>query len=216
MEAVGYRTEGAPGGSIEGVASGGAGGARFYNPELVPLRGGCGGHGAAGSNGGGAAQIASQHSISVPVGGIVNANGGGGAERDGQPGSLDPAGGGGAGGGILLEAPVVSVEGGLFANGGAGGGYCSDPPQPGQEALEPALGSQCSSAATGDGGRGGAALDGATEGETIPSSSTVETVGGSGGGSAGYIRINTRSGTFVPAATALISPTADVGGAQAR
>ena len=212
----GHRTDGAPGGSIDGVATGGAGGARFYNPELVPLRGGCGGYGANGTNGGGAVQISSRHSISLPTGSIVNANGGGGAERGGQTGFLDPAGGGGAGGGILLEAPLVTVEGGLFANGGAGGGFCSDAPQPGQEALEPATGSQCAGNAAGDGGRGGSALDGPTEGESIPSSSTVEVVAGSGGGAAGYIRINTRSGTFVPAPTALMSPSVDVGTTATR
>jgi hypothetical protein len=110
----------------------------------------------------------------------------------------------------------VIVQGGLFANGGGGNGVCNSQAQGGQESLSPALGAQCSAAVEGDGGSGGSALDGPTAGETIGPSSTVETAAGSGGGSAGYIRINTRSGTFVPAPSALISPSASVGKVSTR
>jgi hypothetical protein len=76
----GHRTQGAPGGSITGVAVGGAGGAQSGNPALVPLRGGCSGFGYSGENGGGAIQISSRSRIDVSAGGILNANGGSGAE----------------------------------------------------------------------------------------------------------------------------------------
>lgn len=43
----GYRSPGGRGGSVGVVPSGAPGGASFENPDLVPLRGGCGGEGAA-------------------------------------------------------------------------------------------------------------------------------------------------------------------------
>jgi hypothetical protein len=212
----GHRTAGAAGGSVTGVAAGGPGGVRFDNLDLVPLRGGCAGSGVNGANGGGAIQVVSRTRIELLEGAIINANGGGGSERGGGGDTLDPAGGGGAGGGILLEAPVVVAAGGLFANGGGGGGFCSQFPQPGQESREQALGSQCSSTNMGDGGSGASVLDGASEGESAQLSTTLDAVGGSGGGSVGYIRINNARGIFLPAPTALLSPTAEVGRTATR
>jgi len=210
----GYRTKGAPGGTVEDeVAQNGAGGSPFFNSLLVPLRGGCPGGGS--TNGGGAVQIVSRTRIDIAQDALINANGGGGVEPTPGPQFPDPGGGGGAGGAILLEAPEVTVAGGLFSNGGGGSAACGTG-ENGRESLDPALGKQCPGSDSGDGGSGGSALDGPTDGEPIAATSSFDNAGGSGGGAAGFIRINSRTGTFVPSPTALISPEPDVGTAATR
>jgi hypothetical protein len=88
--------------------------------SLVPLLGGQSGQPALGGGGGGGAiEIAAGQEIVVLAG--VDASGGGGL--GGGIVRLNAAGrGGGSGGSILLESPLVDVEGVLVANGGGGGG----------------------------------------------------------------------------------------------
>ena len=210
----GHRTAGARGGFVEGLAGGGAGGAALLNSDLIPLAGGCAG---AGGGGGGAVQIVSRTRIRVAEAAVVTANGGGGNEPLPGPGDeFPPGGGGGAGGGILLEAPEIRIGGGLFANGGGGAGLCQGGGEDGREDLLQAAGASCADPDFGDGGIGGSALGLPTNGQTMAPSSSQSRVGGSGGGAAGYIRINTRYGTFVPMPTALLSPPANVGAVQTR
>ncbi|MEW5742686.1 MAG: hypothetical protein AB1938_27460 [Myxococcota bacterium] len=112
--------EGAGGGGFCGRGGGATrgGGANVYSPRLRPLRGGSSGAtagtGAYGGAGGGAVQIFASESIEVTSTGSIRANGGGGVQYGG---------GGGSGGGILLEAPIITIASGqsLSAWGGGGG-----------------------------------------------------------------------------------------------
>ncbi len=107
--------------------AGGAGGAStasagksYGTSTLVPLAGGSAGGscGLASGAGGGALELVAGVSIDVGAGGAVSVGGGGGDDGDGNYASCA----GGSGGALLLEAPTVTVEGTLEANGGAGGG----------------------------------------------------------------------------------------------
>lgn len=110
-------------------------------PTLVPLEGGSGGAGGArpgtftsmtpglapvipsGGGGGGAVQVSAAVSITLGPTGVITAPGEGGSASVSAGGAS-----GGAGGAILLEAPVVTLSPGsvLAANGGAGGaGDCT-------------------------------------------------------------------------------------------
>jgi hypothetical protein len=177
-------TSGAGGGSYCGT--GGAGGgatattAAYGTPAIIPLVGGsAGGNGdAAGGQGGGAVQLVAGVAISIGAGGAVTAGG---------DGAGDGSAGGGSGGAILLEAPTASVAGTLAANGG--GGSASGDGNSGADALAttmPATGGSGTPA----GGNGSAAT-------TIAGSPGGASGGGfgGGGGGAGFIRINTTSGT---------------------
>lgn len=197
----GFGTPGASGGAITPAALGGAGGDATGTPTLIPLRGGCrGGNDPAngigfGGHGGGGLQITS--STRIEVAGAINA--------PGLPG--EGSAGGGAGGGILLEAPSVTVTGGLFANGGGGGCGYEQPTagQPGQLSTTPASGGICAAGSV-RGGNGGAGTTPPTEGSSIAQSAGTEYAGG-GGGAVGRIRINTvdmtveGNGTQSPAAS---------------
>jgi hypothetical protein len=200
----GYRGAGGNGGTIEFAAVGGNGGAAFPNADLVPLRGGCPGAGDKG-NPGGAVQLTSNSEIRVAAGGIINANGGRGDRGESPPGF---GGGGGSGGGILLEAPAVTLESGalVLANGG-GGGCPGDDGSDGLLSSQPAPGGDCSStSAAGSGGPGGSLGLAPDPGEGLTGTSSFVQIAGSGGGAAGYIRINTRSGLFDSASDAVLSP----------
>jgi hypothetical protein len=119
--------------------------------------------------------------------------------------------GGGAGGAILLEAPTVTLasEAAVVANGGsgaAGGGSgvsvetsLDATPTPGGADLE----SGCQIHECTNGGRGGSGMVAPEDGD--PAAGGV-TTSGAGGGSYGYVRINTRDGTFSTASSAVISP----------
>jgi hypothetical protein len=89
-----------------------------YHPygtsDLQPLMGGAGGDLA---SGGGAVQITSLVKVTVGKGGLINTNGMGGARGPGMDHGFN-YGGAGSGGAILLEAPAVTMAGGLAANGG--------------------------------------------------------------------------------------------------
>jgi hypothetical protein len=150
--------------------------------NLVPLRGGgAGGAGAQGNNGGGgggALQLTSFGSVTIAAGTLYA----GGAGGDGS-GGTDGGGGGGAGGGLLLEAPAVTITGGsITATGGAGGAG-------GGNTLVSQYGQRSGIAAMplGNGGSG-ATGGGAGESPAEDGDGDVDGTGGGGGG-AGVIHL---------------------------
>jgi hypothetical protein len=202
-----YPASGGGGGSFcglggKGGATSGAqavGGAAYPGPSLVPLVAGSAGgwaNGYAWGAGGGAIQISSGTSIVVSGVGIINAGGGGGNY-----------GGGGSGGAILLEAPTVTIQGNLTANGGSGAAYSTNGSNVGTNGLtnaQPAPGAKVSGAGYLLGGNGAA-------GKTINGSDGTNgeagvDVGGGGGG-AGFVRINTSSGSATITGTVSPDPT---------
>jgi len=180
----GYGAPGPTGGFPPGMAYG--------NATMVPLWGGSAGGGAntggadqTNGNGGGAIQISAAGSITVHPGAYINANGSGGVSQGNEQGE-----GAGSGGGILLEAPTVTIDGILEANGGEGSDENSDganPPVDGGVATEPSC--------LGGNGGAGAVINGSNGGMTSGGY-------GGGGGGVGWIRIN---GTTV-SITGTVSP----------
>jgi hypothetical protein len=132
--------------------------------------------------------------------GRVEANGSGG---------LGQSSGGGSGGGVLLEAPIVEfmTGTGISANGGGGGGGCLPPSgDPGAFAETTASGKDCGGVATaGSGGHGGALEDG------TPDDGEAADIAGGGGGGVGRIRINTADGTLSVPSGVILSPAPSVG-----
>jgi hypothetical protein len=168
-----------------------AGGRTYGNAPIVPLVGGSAGGApmtvGGGGEGGGAIEITAGTSIDVGSGGMISVPGYGGSGNGGA---------GGSGGALLLEAPNVSIEGVLAANGGggavfSGGGNAQD----GQPSATPAMGQDAHSAV----GSAGTQINGA-DGTTTPMWTS------SGGGGAGRIRINTRTGAATFGGNAVVSP----------
>lgn len=189
-----YCSPGGKGGDDYTQPSGGLAGAAYGSPAIIPLQGGssgacarlssCAGHG------GGAVQFVAGESITV--GGYISAPGGGGCEGYEWGGS-----GGGSGGAILLEAPGVTLNGILAVNGGGGGGDF----YPGE------IGTDSGAVAPGGlgcSGNGAANTKAATAG-VDDSSPTCDTPAGGGGG-AGWIRINTSTGTITQGPSSVFSP----------
>lgn len=192
----GFGTVGAQGANGPNVDDpGGTGGVvtTCPTPDLVPLQGGSGGGwggGATGDGGGGggAVQITSftsilvqQATIGTPVGIWA---GGAGGKASGASGA--GGGGGGSGGGILLEAPTVTIGLGVWlaANGGGGGsGHTTNTTGDGQLG-----GFGATPAAGGTSGRGGGAGAAGIIAAT-PGTGGGDGTGGGGGG-AGIIRLN--------------------------
>lgn len=153
------------------------------------------------TRGGGAIQLSSRISIELKPDAVINVNGGIGNAFLGGPGP-ETFDGGGAGGGILLEAPTISLAAGtkLLANGGpaaAEGDF--EPPVSETTAVSP--GGPCSSVSSyrcGNGGDGAAADGPATAGQDVPYTTTanVKFRAAGGGGGLGYVRINTATGTY--------------------
>lgn len=177
---------------------------------LIPLVGGsAGGNGAVvndgpggGGSGGGALQLVAGKSFALHATGFISVGGGGGAY-----GGLgkDGAGGGGSGGSILIESPVVTIDGKIAANGGGGGQGNGDSGENGNADHAAKGGSKAMESGPGGTGSFGTTLDGADG----PSSADATLSASSGGGGAGRIRINTASGaasisgTVSPAATTM-------------
>ena len=168
------------------------GGRSYGNATLLPLVAGSagGGQGAGheGGRGGGAIQISAGQSILVGTNGVVDVPG---------YGASGNGGGGGSGGAILLEAPEVTINGVIAANGGGagvfeGGGLA----QSGQPSAQPAQGQNAQCAV----GAAGTHIDG-SNGTSIGANATS-----GGGGGAGRIRINTTSGMATVGPTAVVSP----------
>lgn len=225
----GFGTAGGSGGAAGFLVGGGDGGGPDGTASLVPLRGGCEGGWAGGGSGpppdsdtstspgtgGGAIQISSRTRIAVGAGGFVVANGAS-AKADtgiypifciaGAP--CGPGNGAGSGGGILLEAPEVTVaaSGGLVANGGAGHCGTKGSATAPTASETPAPGTDCTNFAGGDGAAGAVAAQNGT-GETEGGAT-----GAGGGGGAGRVRVNLPSGSeFSPPGGAVVSPAATVG-----
>lgn len=198
----GFGAAGGAGGSAStnsDSAVGGGSGKPTGTPTLIPLRGGCdsGNTDSAHSNGGaggGAIQLVSRTKIGIA--GVIAVNGG----------SLA---GGGSGGGILIEAPVVEVTGTLVANGAGGNSGCllGTPGQDGRLDATPAQGGTCASG--GAGGNGGAGSVAAGTGANVNLGTAGTALAGHGGGGVGRIRINTAPGGFQRAG--LFSPNPSTG-----
>jgi hypothetical protein len=188
-------TNGGKGGDVTAPGRvGGAGGIAAGTAQLTPLRGGCSGGGVNGpaggegsyGMGGGALQITSGTKISV--GGIISAKGqDGGADYYYQRNGFWES-GGGAGGSVLLEAPIVMLDGSaqLLASGGTGAGLCDT-----------------GSTYCGVGGTGAHAGTASLSGGTATCDGVHFASGGAGGGGLGRIRINTRDGMYTKANTAV-------------
>lgn len=200
----GHATVGGKGGDVASYLVGGFGGPATGSETLIPLRGGCPGFqfGARG-RGGGAVQLSSMMRILV-IGWI---------DVRGEPGRADThstggydirfMGGGGAGGGILLEAPIVELASSarLLANGAPGASYYSTGMPSATE--EPDQGTPSTEPNHGSGGHGAAPGVPAQAGQDVPSSADAAITGGGGGGGLGYLRINTSDGTYIEAPTTI-------------
>ena len=120
-------------------------------------------------------QITSGKSILIGNVGVINMGGG------------NDYGGGGSGGAILLEAPAITVQGVLAANGAAGVDEASGSPgqfgQPNDQPATPPAGS------VGGVGSAGAIINGAAG--VANDAGAALSSNGSGGGGAGWIRLNT-------------------------
>jgi hypothetical protein len=187
---AGNATAGGPGDIAATVPDPQAGGLAEQN--FTPIFGGCAGT-AINAGGGGALQLDSLTGIHV-LGPAVLALGAQGGE-DGN--------GGGAGGTIVFEAPLVEIVGGIAANGGGGSsnGSCTSPGSAATNDGVAAPGGVCNAASGGAGGTG----------TTPPGSGrAVGTAGAGGGGSVGRIMIRTGDGTFTgPGALFSIAKTTD-------
>lgn len=188
-----YGSNGAKGGNINGFV-GGSGGIANGTEQLVPLRGGCP-SGLAHKRtttvygfGGGAIQLVSRTRILID--GIIDTRGADGGGTAWSPDGGTTRGGayesGGAGGAILLEAPVVSLgpNGSLLATGGRGGNanctFCGAGATPGVAATPGTDRTATCSVANAD----------------------TSFAGGGGGGGLGRIRINTADGTYLKSSSA--------------
>ena len=205
----GHGGHGGAGGKKNDTAA--AGGVAFGDDIISVLAGGGGGgagvgsEGGVGGGGGGALQLVSSTSITVMAGAEINAGGCGGKPTT----NSQPGGGGGAGGTIVLEAPVVTINGAIGTNGGGGAGGDALG-QPGQDGITDPVGASggTSGMSTQAGGSGAAA--------TFPDG--VAAIGGAvssggGGGAVGRIRITTLSGTKNGSGT--ITPTLGATGCKA-
>ncbi len=210
----GHATAGTSGGGVDLQLSAGAGGVAMGSPELIPLRGGCSGGDAfsatiGGTPGGGAVQLVSRTRIELMDATTINASGISGSFQISGPQAEQ---GGGAGGGILLEAPVVTLGAAsrLLVNGGPGPGG-NDAQGTASMTTAPAPGGICVSTASFhcSSGGDGAGLDGpATEAALLPytNSPTVTSFrGGGGGGGLGYVRINTATGEHMTSSSSIVS-----------
>ena len=208
----GFATAGGKGGN-HGASDGATGRGASGEATLVPLRGGCsggsmgGGTFALGGLGGGAIQLVSRTRIEIgPSNGAASS-----IQAPGMQGAAAGV-GGGSGGAILLEAPVVSVSAGagMQAN-GAGGGCNGQAGAPGSLTTSAAQGGQCADA---NGGNGGSADSLPGDGGNV--SGVGDLHGGGGGGAAGRIRINTADGQVHVEDGAILSPRPSTGNVSRR
>lgn len=216
----GHATAGGKGGGTSGdvVNSAPGGGQALAHPTLEPLYGGGVGGFPSGqpqlaSLGGGAVQISSRTSITLRESSFIDAN----ATlpvRD----PMFAAVGGGAGGAILLEAPSVDIGPGaalsaLGVGGSSGDNLIATAPGRGARSIS----TRCSTEGPfcTNGGDGGA-LEPPGNGSSLVTMYPFPALTGAGGGAAGYVRINTRSGTSTQAPTAVISPPPQRGAVSVR
>jgi hypothetical protein len=201
----GFGSRGGNGGSATNSAvsePGGSGGAPTSNVSLTPLRGGCDSGtwgGALIGRGGGAVQLVSRTTVALASGAVIAANGA----------SLS---GGGSGGGILLEAPLVEVTGNVVANGAAGSDVCILAFSAGEDGhldARPAIGAPtCTDLLGSRGGNGAAGSSEATNGTDVTGNGSA-LFPGNGAGGVGRIRVNAIAGGL--SASGIFSPTPSIG-----
>jgi len=183
-------------GSILGPDAGAppAGGLAYGVPELVPLVGGASGGSASSAvnqmnHGGGGIELLAGNSLTIDSNAVINMGGGGDSEAY--------AIGGGSGGGILLEAPIVNLKGALAASGASGSAYHG-------AGLNGAIG--LTGAVGGGNGIGGVGSSATSINGGAGTVMTTANFGGGGGG-AGRIRINTGCGGALNVnSSALLTP----------
>ena len=172
---------------------------------LAPLVGGCAGGGSdtgssSGGAGGGAVQMVAGGTLTIDATGFVDLGGGGGRLTAG----------GGSGGNLIIEAPSVVIDGGVAANGGAGG--C--PSAVGEDGHPAAAfaqgGCHVSVTSYAFGGRGGTALLTPGPGNT-GFNNNLTTGGYGGGGAVGQLRLRSRDGTYAMGTTTVLSVAVDAG-----
>ena len=228
----GYAAAGAVGGTStcvldcnpDAVVPAGAGGIA-YNSGLGKLEGGSGGGvavpptqptacpaGIAGA-GGGAVQLYARTMITVGDNGSINAGGGGG--RGGfactAPSNFLAGSGGGSGGAIFLQAPIVTNQGTIAANGGAGGsgggnGGSGVDGEDGRISVSSAQGGGQSGMLSGRGGNGGTGGQDPQNG----SNTSDRGNGGGGGGAVGWLVVFYKT-TWNPGMTSPDALTQDYG-----
>jgi len=195
------------GGGGNAAGSGGGIGGRAANgtTTITELRGGCAGQNGNGSapgtggRGGGAVYLLAGNTIDIttsanPNSGINAAGEGGG---QGAPDAANTAssggGGGGAGGMILFDAPAITCDGLILANGGGGGEGSGETAQgnPGADPADtdPAVGGS-GNPIGGNGGAGSSAVAAGigTDGSNGNSNAGDDGAGGGGGGAAGLVK----------------------------
>jgi len=192
------------------AAPSGVAAAALISPP-TQLRGGCSGgngdaSGGVGGSGGGAVALIAGTSIQLD--GKINASGAGG---HGGPATQSGGGGGGSGGMIVLDAPIITATGPLFANGGGGGQGGTGGGMPvggddGGESSAPLTAGPAGNNGTTDGGSGGAGSFGTSKLTGFNAGGGAVSNGGGGGGGgggAGFIRArgittNISPPSFVP------------------
>ncbi|HTR52521.1 MAG TPA: hypothetical protein VMJ10_17525 [Kofleriaceae bacterium] len=209
------------GGGDGGAIAAGGGGAGCIAATLVPLVGGSGGGGGgpgaaaarSGGGGGGALQITALDQIDI-TGTITMAGAGGqgGGSQAVSPFNGGAGCGGGAGGGILLEAIAVTIEAGavVAANGGGGGGAADGPKDGADGANGAASGTPAAGGLAGNGGpgtAGGAGGAGTATALTAQDAPATDN-GGGGGGAAGRIYLRAAA---APTVAGTASPSAGTG-----
>lgn len=152
----------------------------------------------------------------ITVSGTIDAGGGGGQGGFALLGGRFPALGGGAGGYVLLQAKAIEITGRLFANGGGGGaGLGTDINAPvvnGADGLRSATMAAPGSAGTngaGFGGKGGVATTSPTKGGKSTATPAEDASPGGGGGSVGFLQVYTPTGIQPMISTATASPALD-------
>lgn len=207
MGGGGHASAGGAGGSITGTGATGAEGAKASgNETLVPLRGSCGSGSGARGDGGGAIQLSSMTKLRIL--GRLDVRGEPGSRMQAYAGT-DPywrITGGGAGGGVLLEAPIVELgpTARVLAKGGGGGSREGDGAE--NDGPYPSAGATCSLPDCGAGGDGASSGIGAQAGMSIPFNFAVMVMtAGGGGGGLGRLRINTADGTYVSSQTTIMA-----------
>lgn len=197
---------------VDGTALGGLPGPAV---TLVTLRGGCtggkggnqsagGNQGGAGGSGGGGLYLTAKQTIVVASTGRIRATGAGGSGGLAQAGG----GGGGSGGFVVIEAPMIAIDGEISANGGGGGeggANVGGTPVTGVAGADGSYGTTGAPGGVGTDNRFGYGGDGAawmTAGGVDGRGSNA--AGGGGGGAVGVIRLlgpRTGSGLVTPPAS---------------
>ncbi|MBL4686252.1 MAG: hypothetical protein JKY37_16785 [Nannocystaceae bacterium] len=165
-------------------------GPSYGDASIVPLVGGSSGGERNSGGGGGALQLVA--GVSITIGKTITLPGAGGED-----------GGGGSGGALLLEAPIVNISGRVSTNGGGGASGDKSDGVEGRDRADAAAGGQGNGNTPGGEGSAGSLVTGADGTATVMTAQEF----GSGGGGAGWIRINTESG--VAEITGSVSPGLD-------